>query len=85
MALPLLYASCAGLDVHKATLVACVLQTAPSGKVTEALRTFATTTTSLQDLADWLATQAVTHVAMESTGIYSHELRNEIVEELIPI
>ena len=70
MALPLLYACCAGLDVHKKTVVACVLLTAPSGKVSKAIRTFATTTASLQQLADWLASQGVTHVAMESTGIF---------------
>jgi transposase len=70
MPLPLLYACCAGLDVHKATVVACVLLTAPSGKVSKALRTFATTTTGLRDLVDWLAQKGVTHVAMESTGIY---------------
>lgn len=70
MALPLLYACCAGLDVHKATVVACVLLTAPSGKVSRALRTFASTTSGLQELADWLASQGVTHVAMESTGIF---------------
>ncbi len=70
MALPLLYARCAGLDVHKQTVVVCVLLTAASGKVSKAIHTFATTTASLQQLADWLATQGVTHVAMESTGIY---------------
>jgi transposase len=76
MALPLLYACCAGLDVHKATVVACVLLTAPSGKVSKALRTFATTTTSLQELATWLESQGVTHVAMESTGVYWRPIFN---------
>jgi transposase len=76
MALPLLYTCCAGLDVHKATVVACVLQTAPSGKVTKAIRTFATTTTRLQELANWLSSQDVTHVAMESTGIYWRPIFN---------
>src|SRR5438067_679386 len=76
MALPLLYACCAGLDVHKASVVACVLLTAPSGKVSKAIRTFATTTVGLQQLADWLASQGVTHVAMESTGIYWRPLFN---------
>src|SRR5947209_5388308 len=76
MALPLLYTCCAGLDVHKATVVACVLQTAPKGKVTKAIRTFATTTTSLQELANWLSSQDVTHVAMESTGIYWRPIFN---------
>ncbi len=70
MALPLLYACCAGLDVHKATVVACVLLTAAKGSVSKAIRTFATTTADLQQLADWLASQGVTHVAMESTGIF---------------
>ena len=70
MSLSVLYARCAGLDVHKLTVVACVLLTAVSGKVSRAVRTFATTTVGLQELADWLAQEGVTHVAMESTGIY---------------
>ena len=70
MSLRVLYACCAGLDVHKLTVVACVLFTAPSGKVSQQLRTFATTTPSLQELASWLASFGVTHVAMESTGVY---------------
>src|SRR5437773_7792118 len=70
MSLTVLYPRCAGLDVHKATVVACLLLTAPSGKVSREVRTFATTTTGLQALANWLASHGVTHVAMESTGIY---------------
>src|SRR5260221_10250975 len=70
MSLSVLYPRCAGLDVHKATVVACLLVTAANGKVTKAIRTFATTTASLQELANWLTSQDVTHVAMESTGIY---------------
>jgi transposase len=70
MSLSVLYARCAGLDVHKLTVVACVLLTAASGKVSKAVRTFATTTVGLQELADWLSSQGVSHVAMESTGIY---------------
>lgn len=70
MSLSVLYRCCAGLDVHKDTVVACVLLTTASGKVSRAIRTFATTTASLQELADWLVSQAVTHVAMESTGVY---------------
>lgn len=60
---------CAGLDVHKETVVACVRiadKTAPSHQV----RTFATTTSSLLALADWLESAGVTHVAMEATGVY---------------
>jgi transposase len=70
MALSVLYACCAGLDVHKDTVVACVLLTTAKGKVSTTIRTFATPTASLQQLADWLVSQAVTHVAMESSGIY---------------
>ncbi|GAC1661703.1 MAG: IS110 family transposase [Ktedonobacteraceae bacterium] len=70
MSLSVLYARCAGLDVHKVTVVVCLLLTAPSGMVTREVRTFATTTHGLQQLAAWLASQSVTHVAMESTGIY---------------
>jgi transposase len=70
MSLSVLYPSCAGLDVHKQTVVATVLQTAPSGKVSQQTRTFATTTASLRELAAWLVSLSVTHVAMESTGVY---------------
>ncbi len=56
---------CCGLDVHKRTVVACVLTR--EGSQT---RTFGTMTEDLLDLADWLAAEAVTHVAMESTGVY---------------
>src|SRR5437588_4274742 len=70
MGMRVLYARCAGLDVHKAIIVACLLLTASSGKTSKLVRTFASTTAGLSALADWLASQGVTHVAMESTGIY---------------
>ena len=70
MSLHVLYERCAGLDVHQLTVVACVLLTAPSGKVSKQVRTFATTTAGLQELATWLESLGVTHIAMESTGIY---------------
>jgi transposase len=70
MSLSVLYPSCAGLDVHKQTVVATVLHTAPNGKVSKQTRTVATTTGSLRELADWLSSLAVTHVAMESTGVF---------------
>jgi transposase len=65
-----LYASCAGLDVHKETVVACVRRLDPAGRVSAQVRTFGTLTSELLALADWLAEQGVTHVAMESTGVY---------------
>lgn len=70
MSLTVLYARCAGLDVHKLTVVACLLLTAATGKASREIRTFATTTAGLLALSDWLESQGVTHVAMESTGIY---------------
>ena len=70
MSLQVLYARCAGLDVHKKTVVACVLLTAATGRLTKELRTFATTTVGLLALREWLNSQGVTHVAMESTGVY---------------
>ena len=59
------YERCCGLDVHKDTVVACVIT--PEG---ESLCTFGTMTRDLKGLADWLAGKGVTHVAMESTGVY---------------
>ena len=61
---------CCGLDVHKKTVVACVVT--PDGP---RIRSFGTTTRELRALADWLEGQGVTHVAMESTGVFwkSHE------------
>ncbi len=60
---------CAGLDVHQQTVVACARLMA-DGRVTHELRTFGTSTRDLLTLADWLAEQGCTHVAMESTGVY---------------
>jgi transposase len=64
-----LYPRCAGLDVHKDTVVACV-RIAGEGPATTEVRTFATTTAGLCTLAEWLVESGVTHVAMEATGIY---------------
>jgi len=63
------YTHCAGLDVHKKTVVACVLISEPQG-VRQETRTFGTMTPELLGLSDWLQAQSVTHVAMESTGEY---------------
>lgn len=62
---------CAGLDVHRASVVCCALVGGPPGdKPRKLLRTFGTTTHELRTLRSWLAEQGVTHVGMESTGIY---------------
>src|SRR5947208_15250585 len=64
-----LYPRCAGLDVDKATVVAAV-RLAADGKVAREVRTFATTTAGLLELAEWLAENGCTHVAMQATGVY---------------
>ena len=61
---------CAGLDVHKQTVVACVRVPGRGGEREQHVRTFATTATELLSLRDWLHAHGVTHVAMESTGVY---------------
>ena len=64
-----IYPRCAGLDVHKQTVVACV-RIAGEGPPLQQVHTFATTTSGLLALADWLDSFGVTHVAMEATGVY---------------
>lgn len=65
-----LYRCCAGLDVHKDTVTACVRRVDERGRAREEIRTFGTMTGMLLALADWLLEAGVTHVAMESTGVY---------------
>jgi transposase len=65
------YARCAGLDVHKTTVVACVRKPGPQPDTRHAeTQTFTTTLPGLRALVAWLVAHAVTHVAMESTGVY---------------
>lgn len=61
---------CAGLDVHKKTVTACVRVPGINGDRVQHVRTFGTMTAELLTLRDWLETHHVTHVAMESTGVY---------------
>jgi transposase len=65
----LLHPHCAGLDIHKETVVGCVRHLR-SGKVTTGIKTFKTTTEELIALSDWLATEGYTHIVMEATGVY---------------
>jgi transposase len=64
-----LHAHCAGLDVHKDSVVACVRHMV-DGKVTTGVKTFKTTTQELMALSDWLSAEGATHIAMEATGVY---------------
>ena len=63
-----LYPRCAGLDVHKDTVVACVRCVSPPEH--RETRQYSTTTSGLLELADWLGSHGCTHVAMEATGVY---------------
>ena len=72
----IVYQACAGLDVHKATVVACVRRQRGTQRATSETRTFGTTTDELLALADWLGECGVTHVAMESTGVYWRPIWN---------
>ncbi len=64
------YTHCAGLDVHKKTIVACGIVSSPGQKPVRKTQTFGTWTSDLLALSDWLSGQGITHVAMESTGEY---------------
>jgi transposase len=64
------YERCAGLDVHKKSVVACVLAGPAGAEAVATVRTFGTMTADLEALAAWLAEQAVGAVVMEATGVY---------------
>lgn len=66
----LTYTHCAGLDVHKKTVVACCITPLIKGEVNIVTRSFSTITVGLLELSDWLHSQNVQQVAMESTGEY---------------
>jgi transposase len=68
----IVFPCCAGLDVHKDTIVVCVRRLRPGAKrkIESTVRTFGTTTEQILDLGDWLAKEGVSDVAMESTGVY---------------
>jgi transposase len=68
MAMQVVHARCAGLDVHKKSVVVCVRLVAADGSISTHVRSFGATTTALLDLVAWLLSLPVTHVAMESTG-----------------
>jgi transposase len=70
------YERCCGLDVHKTSVVACLLLSRSAGEPVRTVRTFGTMTGDLLALADWLAEAGCTHVAMESTGVYWKPLWN---------
>jgi len=62
--------ACCGIDIHKKTVVVCVLKADEFGEYTDYIRTFSTMTSDLESLKDWLKQEKVEKIAMESTGIY---------------
>ncbi len=75
------HARCCGLDGHKKSVVACVLITQPDGNTERYIRTFKTMTTDLVALSDWLSIVSVSHVALESTGVYWRPVDNVLEHE----
>src|SRR5437879_5207496 len=75
------YPCCCGLDVHKKSITACVLWAEAKGKRRKEKRRFGTFTHDLLQLADWLGESGVTHVAMESTGVYWKPVWNILAEQ----
>jgi transposase len=73
-----LYTCCCGLDVHKQSVVACLIQPTAEVGQTKTIRTFGTMTEDLDALAEWLAQAGCTHVAMESTGVYWKPVYNRL-------
>jgi hypothetical protein len=71
-----LHPSCAGLNVHKKSVVACCLKLEADGTQLQKTRTFGTTTIELLELLDWFSQEEVTIVAMESTGEYWKPVHN---------
>ena len=78
----LLYPRCAGLDVHKDVVVACVRLAQTGGKALQEVRSFATTTSELCKLEDWLNGHQVTHVVMEASGVYWKPVWHVLEESL---
>jgi transposase len=65
-----IFRSCCGLDVHSKRIAACVRRVDERGRASEEVRSFGTVTHDLLMLRDWLEQEQVTHVAMESTGVF---------------
>jgi len=71
-----IFRCCAGMDVHSKTVVACVRRIDEQGKIHSEVLTFGTMTLDLLKLSDWLTAEGVTHIAMESTGVFWKPIYN---------
>ncbi len=77
----IMYSHCCGIDIHKRSVTACVVTSGTGAAAAKDIRTFGTMTAELLALADWLAAAGVTHVAMESTGVYWKPVWNLLEEQ----
>jgi transposase len=75
-AMEVIHRCCAGLDVHKQTVECAVRQMEPDGRVQVEIREFGTMTDDLLEMVEWLKAPNVTHVAMESTGVFWKPIYN---------
>lgn len=80
-----LYERCAGLAVHKKTVVACVMTSTAKGTATHEVRTFGTMTRALEALSAWLGAAQVEQVALESTGVFWWPVVNIVEEAGLPV
>jgi transposase len=76
------YPHCAGMDVHKETVVVCIRHRQPDGVCRTEVRTFGTTTGALERLGDWLEREGIEIAAMESTGVYWKPIWNLLEDRL---
>ena len=81
--LEVVYERCCGVDIGKKLVVACVLTPGAGGRAHKEIRSFGTMTDDLVALGDWLEGCQVTHVAMESTGVYWKPIYNVLEDRFI--
>lgn len=81
MSLDVMHACCAGFDVHKETVAVCVRRVTESKQIEKVVHTYRTETRDLSRLVRWLTDEGVTHVAMESTGVYWKPIYNILEEQ----
>lgn len=75
-----IFERCCGIDVHKKTLTACIMVGKGNRLKKKDIRTYSTMTGDIEQLRDWLKSEGITHVAMESSGVYWRPVYN-IMEE----
>jgi transposase len=73
---------CAGLDVHRDFVMACLMWGPDNSEAQWQIRRFGTTVPELQKLKDWLASQGCSEVALESTGPYWEPVHNVLEEAM---